>query len=122
MSAKKPPLAHTRDEHGSKEKLVDRLVAMLGSITSSDENKDDVKARLLAASNKKLLRLFEVAGEIKDKYGSVEKLAEKAAEVLGRAKDAPYVAKLKTLTPGRLLDLLRVAERRHAKKKPEKAA
>jgi len=61
MSAKKTPLARTKEEHGSKEKLVDRLVSMLGQISKQGE-KDDLKAKLLAASNKKLLRLLEVAG------------------------------------------------------------
>jgi hypothetical protein len=116
MSAKKSPLTRTKEEHGSKEKLVDQLVSLLGSIAKSDESKDDMKGRLLAASNKKLLRLREVAAEIKEKYGSVEKLAEKAASVLGRAKDAPYVAKLKTLQPAKLLDLLRTTERRKGHK------
>jgi hypothetical protein len=112
MSTKKPPVTRTKEEHGSKEKLVDKLVGLLGSITSKDESKDDLKGRLLAASNRKLLRLVEVAGEIKEQYGSIDKLAEKAAGVLGRAKDAPYVAKLKTLSPARLLDLLRSSEKR----------
>ena len=112
MSAKKSPVAQTKEEFGSKEKLVDRLVTLLGSIVKSDESKDDLKGRLLAASNRKLLRLAEIAGEIKEKYGSVEKLAEKTADVLGRAKDAPYVAKLKSFTPGKLLDMLRSAQKR----------
>ena len=72
--------------------------------------------RLLAASNKKLLRLLEVAHEIKDKYGSSEKLAEALASKLGRAKDQAYLAKLVKLaqrTPARVLDLLRAAEGKH---------
>jgi hypothetical protein len=121
MSAKKSPLAQQKEVHGGKEKLVDRLVTMLAQITKSDESKDDLKGRLLAASNKKLLRLFEVAGEIKDKYGSVEKLAEQTAAALGRAKDAPYLGTLKAMSPARLLDLLRTAEKR-GKKKSERAA
>ena len=76
MATKKSPLARQKDEHGSKEKLVDRVLTVLGSIAKSEEDKDELKARLLAASNKKLLRLLEVGSEIKAKYGSVEKLAE----------------------------------------------
>ena len=107
----KTPLERQK-EHGSKEKLVDKVIGLLGSINKSDEDKDELKARLLAASNKKLLRLLEVGVEIKDKYGNLEKLAEAAAKALGRAKDAPYVASLKGLTPARLLDVVRNAERR----------
>jgi hypothetical protein len=115
----KGPLARQQAEFGSKEKLVDRLVTLLSSITKGGEEKDDLKARLLAASNKKLLRLVEVGGTIKEKFGSIEKLAEATATALGRAKDAPYVTKLKSLTPSKLLDLFRSAEKRA---KREKAA
>ena len=76
MATKKSPLARQKDEHESKEKLVDRVLTVLGAITKSDEDKDTVKARLLAASNKKLIRLHEVGSEIKSKFGSMEKLAE----------------------------------------------
>lgn len=116
MATKKSPLARQKDEHESKEKLVDRVISVLGSISKSDEDKDAFKARLLAASNKKLLRLVEVGSEIKSKYGSVDKLAEAVGAALGRAKDAPFVAKLKTYTPARLLDMARAAEKRGKKK------
>jgi hypothetical protein len=115
MATKKSPLARQKDEHESKEKLVDRVIGVLGSIAKSDEDKDALKARLLAASNKKLLRLFDLGSEIKTKYGSIDKLAEAVGSALGRAKDAPYLAKLKTFTPARLLDLLRAAEKRSKK-------
>ena len=116
MSTKKSPLASTKSEHESKEKLVDKLVGLLGQITKSDEAKEDLKGRLLAVSNKKLLNLFAVGTELKSKFGSVEKAAEALAQTLGRAKDADYVKKLKTFAPAKLLDLYRVAEKRGAKK------
>ena len=40
MATKKSPLARQKDEHESKEKLVDRVISLLGSITKSDEDKD----------------------------------------------------------------------------------
>ena len=52
---------------------------------------------------------------------AIEKLAEETARTLGRAKDAPYVAKLKTLSTGRLFDLFTVAQKR-AKQQAAKAA
>jgi len=116
MATKKSPLARQKDEHESKEKLVDRVISVLGSITKSDEDKDTVKARLLAASNKKLIRLHEVGSEIKSKYGSMDKLAEAVGAALGRAKDAPYLDKLKQYTPARLLDMVKAAEKRGKKK------
>ncbi len=116
MATKKSPLARQKDEHESKEKLVDRVISVLGSIVKSDEDKDTVKARLLAASNKKLLRLHEVGSEIKSKYGSIDKLAEAVGAAIGRSKDAPYVEKLKALTPAKLLDMVKAAEKRGKKK------
>ncbi len=116
MTAKKSPLGRTKEEHGSKEKLVDKLVTLLGQITKGDESKEDLKGRLLAASNKQLLRLEQVGHTIKEKFGSLEKLAEQTATAVGRAKDAPYVAKLKAMTPAKLLDLFRSAEKRGKKK------
>ena len=109
---KQSPLARQKGEHGSKEKLVDKLVSQLGSIGRAASDKDSLKATLLAASNKKLLRLYDVSAEIKEKFGSVEKLAEATAKALGRAKDAPYLGKLKELSPGRLLDAFRSASKR----------
>ena len=116
MATKKSPLARQKDEHESKEKLVDRVLSALGSISKSEDDKDALKARLLAASNKKLLRLHEVTSEIKSKYGSMEKLAEAVGGALGRAKDAHYLDKLKSLTPARLLDMVKQAEKRGKKK------
>jgi hypothetical protein len=116
MASKKSPLARTKDDHGTKEKLVDKLVTLLGQIRKVEEDKDELKARLLASSNKKLLRLLKIGSEIREKFGSVDKLAEAAAGVLGRAKDAPYLAKLQTLAPAKLLDVFRSAEKRSKKK------
>jgi len=116
MATKKTPLARQKDEHESKEKLVDRVISVLGSITPSDEDKEALKARLLAASNKKLLRLHEAGSEIKSKYGSLDKLAEAVGAALGRAKDAPYIDKLKSYAPARLLDLMKAAGKRGKKK------
>ena len=118
MSTKKSPFARITGEHESKEKLVDKLVGMLGQISvDKSESGEDLKGRLLGASNKKLLHLLEVGGEIKSKFGSVEKAAEALAQSLGRAKDADYVTKLKTFAPGKLLDLYRTAEKRAKSKK-----
>ena len=111
------PVQKTNETHGSKEKLVDSLVSLLGSIQKSDDDKDTIKTRLLAASNKKLLRLFEIGNTIKEKFGSVEKLAEETARAAGRAKDAPYIAKLKGFAPARLLDLFRVSSKAKGQKK-----
>ena len=41
MATKKSPLGRTKDEHGTKEKLVDKLVTLLGQIRKTEEDKDD---------------------------------------------------------------------------------
>jgi hypothetical protein len=103
---KKSPLEQMKEQHKDKETLVDRL---LGVVDLGGRTKEDMKAKLLAASNKKLLRLLAVANEIKDKYGSTEKLALAAAAAAGKAKDQAYVAKLVKIaerTPAKVLDLV----------------
>ena len=82
---------------------------MLGS--TGDEPKDELRKRLLGAANRKLIRLHEVASGLKQ-HGGHDKLADAAAAGLGRAKDKDYVQKLTTYSAGRLLDMVRVAERR----------
>ena len=79
MNAKKTPLQQVKDEHGGKDKLVDKV---LGVIERGEEDAAELKARLQKASNKKLLRMMAVGNAIKEKYGSAEKLAGAVAEKL----------------------------------------
>lgn len=112
MSKNKTPFEQTQDQHGNKETLVDRV---LGVVHLGEEERDAVKARLLAVSNRKLLRMLAVGSEIKEKYGSPEGLASAVAEALGKAKDKDYVVKLTqvaTRWPARALDMLNSAKRR----------
>ena len=104
MNAKKTPLQQVNEDHGGKTKLVDSI---LGLVDLGDEDKDEAKARLLKASNKKLLRLQANSAAIQEKYGSVEKLVSTVSEKLGRVKDADFVARLKAFSPAKLLDLAR---------------
>src|SRR5688572_27564688 len=104
MNGKKTPLQVVNEDHGGKTKLVDKIV---GLIDRGDEDKDSLKARLLKASNKKLLRLASVSSTIREKYGSTEKMVEAVAQKLNRAKDSDFVQRLAANTPGRLLDLVR---------------
>ena len=78
----------------------------------ADEEVAEVKERLAAVSNRKLLRLAEVGKTIKEKYGSKDKLVAAISQALGKAKDKDYVARLKNYSSARLLDIARGAERR----------
>ena len=106
--SKKSPLAQVNETFGGKDKLVDKLAALL----ESDESKDDLRKRLLGVANTKLLHLHEVASMIREKYGSRDKLLDAAASALGKAKDKDYVAKLGTFSTAKLLDVTLMAERR----------
>ena len=102
MSGQKTPLQVVNEQHGGKEKLVDKLV---GLIEKGEEGAEEIKERLRNVSNQKLLRLVAVAETVKEKYGSTEKLTQVVADGLGRAKDADYVKRLGSYSPARLLDL-----------------
>jgi hypothetical protein len=102
------PLSRVKEKFGGKDKLVDQIVGLLGS--TGDEPKDELRKRLLGAANRKLIRLHDVASGLKQ-HGGHDKLADAAAAGLGRAKDKDYVQKLTTYSAGRLLDMVRVAER-----------
>jgi hypothetical protein len=103
------PLSRVKEKFGGKDKLVDQIVGLLGS--TGDEPKDELRKRLLGAANRKLIRLHDVATGLKQ-HGGHDKLADAAAAGIGRAKDKDYVQKLTTYSAGRLLDMVRVAERR----------
>ena len=116
MATKKSPVQTMKEKFQEKESLVDRVLGVL----SSDEDRDALKKKLLAVSNRKLLRLLEVGSEMKSKYGSPEKLAEAVAAAMGKAKDQAFVGKIAAQakrTPARVLDLLASATARTRKDK-----
>ncbi len=116
--ATKSPLARVKEEFGGKDKLVDKIVGLLGS---GDEPKDDMRRRLLGAANSKLVRLHGVAAQVKE-LGGKDQLAGAAAQEMGRGKDKDYVTKLGTFSSGRLVDMLQIARRRNQRKGPPTAA
>src|SRR4051812_33779381 len=100
--ATRSPLARVKDEFGGKDKLVDKIVGLLGS---SDEPKDEMRRRLLGAANGKLIRLHGIAARVKE-AGGKDQLASAAATELGHGKDKDYVTKLGSYSSGRLIDML----------------
>jgi len=113
--SRKSPLAQVNETFGGKDKLVDKLLTLV----ESDEAKEEMRKRLLAAANSKLLHLYEIASMVKENYGSRDKLVSAAAAALGRSKDKHYLAKLETFSTAKLLDVTISAERR-AKRAAEK--
>jgi len=102
--ASKTPLQTVNEQHGGKEKLVDTLVDKLDR---GDEDKADFRKRLLAASNSKLLRLLDVATELKERFGGKSKLVESLLGLMNRTKDKDYREKLVKLSPVRLVAMYR---------------
>ncbi len=100
--AKNTPLQQVTEQHGGKEKLVDKL---MGMVDRGDESKEELKGRLLSAPNSKLLRLHAVMSEIKDQFGDKEKLVDALLELMNRSKDKDYRDKLETFSPSRLMDM-----------------
>jgi hypothetical protein len=127
MSNAKTPLQVVNEVHGGKEKLVEKLS---GLIEKGEDGAEDLKNRLKKVSNAKLVRLLAVAQQVKDKYGSKDKLVAAVADALGRAKDADYVKRLGQYSPAKLLDMVKSlgrakagkAEAAPAKAAPKKAA
>lgn len=102
------PMQTLKKLHGSKDKLISSII---GSVKKDGESDEDAIARLKSVSNNKLLRMGAVAKKISDRGGR-EKVVSALGEVLGRAKDSDYLSKLGSFSNGRLVDMLRSAEKR----------
>jgi len=107
--AKETPLQTVKRLHGDKNKLVASLVDFA---RDDDEDKSDAKERLKVLSNKRLLRIASRADAVKG-HGGRDALATKVADAQGRGKDADYVARLKKMTAGRLLDMFGAASKKN---------
>jgi hypothetical protein len=121
---KKSPLALVKEKFGSKEELVDALIALPESVLDrgedGEESKDDFRKRLLGAANSKLLRLHKTGKSISDRWGSKTKLVDAILTLRKRGKDQDYRTKLATLSVGKLYDQVSALERT-AKKTERKA-
>ncbi len=95
----------------TKDKLVSSIV---GAVKHDGESDDEAVARLKGLSNKKLLRLSAVAKEVGDRGGK-DKVVSAIGAAMGRAKDSDYLTKLGSFSNARLMDLLRVSEKRSKK-------
>ncbi len=113
--SQKSPLSIVNETFGAKDKLVDKLVVLLDR---DEEPKADLRKRLLAAANSKLLNLHRVATTVKEKFGSRDKLVAQAAALAGKAKDKDFLARLDSQSDARLLDMVVAAERKTKAKKP----
>ncbi|MFO0553395.1 MAG: hypothetical protein U0271_33735 [Polyangiaceae bacterium] len=111
---KNSPLALTKTKFGSKAKLVEAVKAFTTEDlwvgrTNADRGGDKGLARV---SNAKLLRLHAIFTEVKEKFGTREKLISTVLELEGRAKDEGYKKRLAEYPVPRLYDHYKSAAKR----------
>jgi hypothetical protein len=107
----KSPLARVKEQFGDKEKLVAAVEKLGGDdlwVARVNENKG-----LAHVSNAKLLRLHRVLSEVKEKFGTREKLVDAILELEKRTKDAGYKQRLSAWPVPRLYDTYRSTAKRH---------
>ena len=103
--SKLSPLQRVRQEHGSKEELVDKLVDTLE--VPEDDDPLDFEERLSTTSNAKLLRLWESYQTVQEQFGSKEGLIDKVTTARFPGGNEDYADKLAGYTLPRLLGLAR---------------
>ncbi|MBN2192453.1 MAG: hypothetical protein JW751_06520 [Polyangiaceae bacterium] len=108
---KKTPLAEVKDRFETKEKLVEAVEHLATDELWIDRFNED--KGLLRVSNQKLLRLYAILTEVKERFGSRAKLIDTILELDRRSKDQGLRTKYATFPTPRLLDLFRSASRRH---------
>ncbi len=118
--ATKTPLSLVKDKFGEKAKLVEAIEKLAGeNLWLARTNKDKGLAHV---SNAKLLRLHATFSEVKEKFGTREKLVDAVLELEKRSKDVGLRQKLSTWPVPRLFDAYRSAKKRAAAAAKTKAA
>jgi len=107
---KASPLAEVKDRFGSKDKLVAAVRELAGDDLFIDRTNED--KGLERVSNRKLLHLHGVLSQVKDEFGSRDKLIDAICEAEKRAGDEGYRDRLGRWSTPRLLDWYRVAKKR----------
>ena len=97
------PVEEVRERFGSKEELAKKVMKVVEK--DDDVDDDEFERQILSASNRQLLRLFEVHEIVKGRFGSKEKLVDAIVKLKFSEGNAPYRDKLLTLRSTRLLDL-----------------
>jgi hypothetical protein len=110
--ASKNPLALVKEKFGDKAKLVAAVEKFTGDdLWVARTNKDKGLAHV---SNAKLLRLHATFTEVKEKFGTREKLIDAILEQQKRTKDAGMRARLQAWPVPRLYDTYKSGAKRAA--------
>ncbi len=100
----KAPLQEVKDKFGSKEKLVDEILAKFKK--SGEISKEELKQKLLRQSNSKLLALHAREDQLGSQFGTRDGLIDAIMKSrLGKKKqeDAGFRSRLQGRTTGELL-------------------
>lgn len=111
--AAKNPLARVKEQFGDKAGLVAAVEKLAGGdLWVSRTNKDKGLAHV---SNAKLLRLHATFTEVKEKFGTRDKLVAAVLDLEKRSKDTGMQHKLSTWPVPRLWDAYRSAAKRQGR-------
>ncbi|MGH7269191.1 MAG: hypothetical protein ACREJ3_02070 [Polyangiaceae bacterium] len=114
--AKSTPLAIVKDKFGEKAKLVEAIEKLTeGTLWVARTNKDKGLAHV---SNAKLLRLFATFTEVKEKFGTREKLVDALLDLEKRSKDTGLRQRFSAWPVPRLYDAYKSAKKRAASAPP----
>jgi hypothetical protein len=114
--ATKTPLMLVKEKFGDKEKLVDAVESFTGAdlwVSRTNEDKG-----LAHVSNAKLLRLHATFTQVKEKFGTRDKLIDAILELEKRTKDAGLRQRLSAWPVPRLFDAYKAATKRHTAPRP----
>ena len=115
----KTPLTIVKDKFGDKAKLVAAVEKLAGEdlwVARTNQNKG-----LAHVSNAKLMRLHATFTEVKEKFGTREKLVAAILDVEKRSKDDGYKSRISAYPVPRLFDLYKSASKRAGTKPAAKA-
>jgi hypothetical protein len=105
------PLALVSEKFGDKEKLVAAVEKLAGEdlwVARTNKNKG-----LAHVSNSKLLKLHATFTEVKERFGTREKLIDAILEIEKRTKDAGFKQMLSAWPVPRLYDAYKSTAKRH---------
>ncbi|MBW2277976.1 MAG: hypothetical protein JRF63_10810 [Deltaproteobacteria bacterium] len=110
---KNTPLAEVKERFGSKENLVKELRKLFDKSDLFQNHLSPDKG-LARVANAKLLKLYDVAGEVKERFSTRTKLTEDLLKLIGRQKDEQYKASLGKWGLPRLWDYYKRIAKKHA--------
>ena len=112
--ANKAPLAIVKDRFGDKTKLVDAIKALATEELWLGRTNTDAGGNrgLEHVSNAKLLRLHATFTEVKEKFGTRDKLIDAVLTAENRTKDAGYKKRIEAYPVPRLYDHYKASSKR----------